>query len=344
MKKTDETGTKILIVDDDESILRMIDRLLSANGYTCTSAASAAEARGILAGAAFDLLLCDMMMPEESGMDFISYVLAEFPETAVIMVTGMDDPELAEIAMEVGAYGYIIKPFKPAELLINISNALRRRKLEVENRTRREELESKVLERTKAFKSAMDEIVRALAMTAETRDPYTAGHQMRVAALARAIAIEMSLANEIVEGIHMAGMIHDLGKISIPSEILTKPTRLTDLEFSLIKTHPMAGHEILKDMTFPWPIAQIVLQHHEKMDGSGYPNGLSGDDILMESRIIAVADVVEAMASHRPYRPALGIQVALEEISKNKGSFYDPEVVESCMKLFHHKGYKIPEQ
>ena len=139
----------------------------------------------------------------------------------------------------------------------------------------------------------------------------------------------------------MAGVIHDIGKISVPGEILSKPGKISENEFGIIKEHPQVGYNILKTVDFPWPIAQIVLQHHERMDGSGYPNGISGENILLEARILAVADVVEAMASHRPYRAALGINLALEEISKNRGSFYDSKVVDACLRLFNEKGYSL---
>ena len=175
----------------------------------------------------------------------------------------------------------------------------------------------------------------------ESRDLYTSSHQSRSADLARAIATEMGFPQEKIEGIRMAGSIHDIGKLSIPAEILSKPTKLTDIEFSLIKEHSRSGYEMLKDVESPWPLAQIVYQHHERMDGSGYPRNLKGDEILMEARIMAVADVVEAMASHRPYRPALGIEVALEEIEKNKGIFYDNTVADACLRLFREKGYQL---
>src|SRR5690606_21541678 len=150
--------------------------------------------------------------------------------------------------------------------------------------------------------------IQAMAVTVETRDPYTAGHQRRVADLARSIAAEMGLSRDQIDGIRMAATIHDLGKISVPVELLTKPTRLTKIEFDLIKTHSQAGYDILKDIDFPWPIARMVLEHHERVDGSGYPNGRTRDQILIESRILSVADVIEAMASHRPYRPGRGIR------------------------------------
>ena len=188
---------------------------------------------------------------------------------------------------------------------------------------------------------SLDQAIVAIAATVEMRDPYTAGHQRRVAELAVAIASEMGLPAEQIEGIRIAGIVHDIGKIHVPAEILSNPSKLSDAEFSIIKTHPQVGYEILHSIDFPWPVAQIVLQHHEKMDGSGYPNGLKGEDILIESRILCVADVVEAMASHRPYRPGFGIFPALQEISRNKGRLYDQNVVKAVMTLFLDKGYEL---
>jgi PAS domain S-box-containing protein/putative nucleotidyltransferase with HDIG domain len=176
--------------------------------------------------------------------------------------------------------------------------------------------------------------IQAIAQTVEVRDPYTAGHQKRVADLARAIATRMGLGADRVDGIRMAGVIHDIGKISVPAEILSKPGLLTPLEFSLIKTHSQVGYDILKDIEFPWDIATMVLQHHERLDGSGYPQGVTGDRILLEAKILTVADVVEAMASHRPYRPSLGMDKALDEIKDKRGRFYDPDVVDACLGLF----------
>ena len=181
--------------------------------------------------------------------------------------------------------------------------------------------------------------IQAMAMTVETRDPYTAGHQRKTSDIARCIAQEMGLPNQQVDGIRMAGVIHDLGKISIPAEILSKPGKICQPEYSLIKFHPQTGYDILKGIDFRWPVAEIVLQHHERMDGSGYPFGLAGDDILLESRIIGVADVIEAMSSHRPYRPSLGLNSAFSEIRKNRGILYDPDVVDSTISLFTKNEY-----
>lgn len=192
------------------------------------------------------------------------------------------------------------------------------------------------------LRQALEQSIQAIASTVEARDLYTAGHERRVGELATAIAREMGLPEEQINGILFASIIHDLGKISVPSEILSKPGKLTDIEFMLVKAHPQAGYNILKNVKFPWPIADIVLQHHERMDGSGYPQGLKGGQILLEARVIAVADVMEAMSSHRPYRPGLGIDAALEEIERHRGVQYDPQAVDACIKLFREAGYKLP--
>jgi len=186
-------------------------------------------------------------------------------------------------------------------------------------------------------------VIQVIVMAVESRDPYTAGHQRRVGDLARSIAFEMGIAPEDADGIRIAGIIHDLGKISVPAEILSKPRQLNDTEFALVKEHPRKGYEILKGVDFDWPIAEMIHQHHERIDGSGYPQGLKGDDIIQGARILAVADVVEAMASHRPYRPTMGIDAALEEISSKRGVFYDPDVVDACLRLFTEKNYRFVE-
>lgn len=191
------------------------------------------------------------------------------------------------------------------------------------------------------LQKSLEQSIQAIADTVEARDPYTAGHQRRVSELAVAIARELGLPEEKIHGIHLAAIIHDLGKIQVPAEILTKPGKLSDIEFMLMKTHPQAGYDILKDVDFPWPIADIVRQHHERLDGSGYPQGLKDGQILLESRIMAVADVVEAMASHRPYRPTLGIEAALQEIERGRGRAYDPAVVDACLKLFREGRFAL---
>jgi len=207
--------------------------------------------------------------------------------------------------------------------------------------TERKKNEEQLKESFKKLQKTIEDSISAISLVTEARDAYTAGHQRRVSSLAVAIAKEMGFPQDKVEGIKIAALIHDVGKINLPAEILSKPGRLSEIEFNLIKNHSQIGYDILKKIDFLWPIAEIVLQHHEKINGSGYPRGLKEDEILLEAKIICVADVVEAMSSHRPYRPALGIDAALEEISKNRGILYDPEVVDMCLKLFKEKSFKF---
>jgi putative nucleotidyltransferase with HDIG domain len=190
-------------------------------------------------------------------------------------------------------------------------------------------------------RNALLEMIGAIALTVEKRDPYTAGHQKRVAELASAMAAEMGLDAAVVEGVRMGAMIHDIGKIYVPADILAKPGRLSTFEMQIIQTHPGVGAEIIQGVHAPWPIEQMVLQHHERQDGSGYPQGLKGDDILLEARIVAVADVVEAMASHRPYRATLGMDAALEEIERGQGTRFDAGAVEACIILFKERGFEF---
>lgn len=191
---------------------------------------------------------------------------------------------------------------------------------------------------------ALNDSIQAIAYTLEMRDPYTAGHQRKVAQIATAIARELNLAEHVIEGIHFGSLIHDLGKIALPAEILTRPRRLTPIEMQLMQTHPQAGYDIVSNIDYPWPVAEMILQHHERMDGTGYPQGLKGEDIPLESRILAVADVVDAMTSHRPYREGLGIEKALAEIERGRGTWYDPAVVDACLRLFREKDFMYTEE
>jgi PAS domain S-box-containing protein/putative nucleotidyltransferase with HDIG domain len=242
---------------------------------------------------------------------------------------GVYDEENAEIAQGFASQAAIA--IENARLYQETQRELAERK------RAEEELQQSFEELRRAFEGTVTVLMSAV----EMRDPYTAGHQRRVTQLACAIANEMALPQEQIEGIRLAGLIHDIGKINVPAEILSKPSQLTDLEFGLIKMHPQTGHNVLRAIEFPWPVAQIVLQHHERMNGSGYPQGLSGEEIILEAKILGVADVVEAMASHRPYRAARGIDEALEEISQNRDTLYDPKVVDACLRLFTEKGFKF---
>jgi putative nucleotidyltransferase with HDIG domain len=202
-------------------------------------------------------------------------------------------------------------------------------------------LEKNLQKKSKQLEKSIENIIFTMAKMSESKDPYTAGHQQRVSQLATAIARKMGLSEDRIESLKFASLIHDIGKFTIPGEILSKPAKLSETEFALIKEHPKTGYDIIKDVDFPWEIASIILQHHERLDGSGYPEGLKDKEILLEAKILAVADVMEAMSSHRPYRPALGIDKALEEISMNKGKLYDSDVVDTCIKLFTEDGFKF---
>ncbi|MFP3869995.1 MAG: HD domain-containing phosphohydrolase [Syntrophobacteria bacterium] len=345
----------ILVVDDEKSICTLLQRVMKKEGYACDTATSATEARQELNGRKFDLVLCDVYMPGESGLSLSRHIVKQHRDTAVILITGLGDAEVAGGALEMGADGYISKPLDPNDVRFNVSNALRRRDLERQCQVHREELEDQVQARTaelrereERLRTALEKlgkttegIVQAMAATVEKRDPYTAGHQRRVANIAKTVAEKMGLSDDQIDCIRIAALIHDLGKISVPAEILAKPGKITEAEFSFIKTHSEVGHDILQNIEFPWPVAEIVLQHHERIDGSGYPRGLSEAEILLEAKIIAVADVVEAMSSDRPYRPAPGIEVALREISEKRGSLYDAAVVDAALEVLRAKDFTL---
>lgn len=209
----------------------------------------------------------------------------------------------------------------------------------IHNITKHKETEIELRDTLAQLREAMNATTEAIARIVEHKDPYTAGHQRRVADLARAIAAEMGLSQEQIDSIRMAGLLHDLGKVSVPSEILTKPTMLTETEFKLIEEHPRVAYDILKSIAFPWPVAEIIYQHHERIDGSGYPRGLKGDHILIEAKVLAVADVMEAMVTHRPYRPAKKIKEALGELADKKGILYDRDAAEACRRLLTEKNF-----
>jgi len=251
-------------------------------------------------------------------------------------MTAYGDERVAVEAMKAGAIDYVVKSSEAfAVMPRTVERALREWHLLQE----RKRAEKNLLETNQRLSQAITATIQVLSMTVEARDPYTAGHQRRTTILAEAIAGEMGFPPEKIEGLRMAGKIHDIGKISVPSEILNKPAKLTPAEHDLVKEHAQKGYEILKEVKSPWPLAEIVYQHHERMNGSGYPRGLKGDEILVEARILAVSDTVEAMASHRPYRPAPGVEAALEEIDKSKGVLYDSDVAAACLKLFREKGF-----
>jgi putative two-component system response regulator len=330
---------RILIVDDEEQIRTLLARLLGAHGYQCITAESAAVGRRLLEEAPVALVLSDVNMPGESGLDFTREVLATHPDTAVVMVTGMDDRRYAEAAIEVGAYGYVLKPFKPNELIINVGNALRRRSLEIENRSNREQLEQTVLERTSALRDTIarlesseselrrlrEETIRRLSWAAEFRNQETGEHIVRMSLYCTLLARLAGLDAESAEQIRIASPMHDVGKIGIPDRILLKPGRLTEEERRVMEAHTEMGHRILagSNVELLDLAARMALTHHERIDGEGYPGRLVGDAIPIEGRICAVADVFDALTSDRVYRKAFQPDEARELMLEGRGTQFD---------------------
>lgn len=333
----------ILAVDDTPASLRLLTDILKAEGYVVHSAISGELALHAATLHPPELILLDVSMPVMNGFEVCERLKAQ-PQTRdvpVIFVSAMSETVEKVKGFDLGAVDYVTKPYQREELLARVRTHLELHRL-------RHHLEEMVEERTQSLqlseaklKTSLIDSISALAATVEMRDPYTAGHQRRVAKIATALAEELGMTPMQIEGLNLACVVHDVGKVKIPAEILSKPGRLTELEFSLIKQHTQAGYDILKEIDFPWPIAEFVVQHHERVDGSGYPNGLQGDAILLEARILAVADVIEAMASHRPYRPGHGIEAALAEIATKRGTLYDVAVVDAALRLFREKGYTL---
>lgn len=339
---------RVLIVDDEENIRLAFRDFLKENGHEVHTAGDVGDADRLMIEHDFDVVVTDIIMPKLKGTDLLKRIHQESEGIQVVMITGEPTVDTASEAVRFGAFDYLSKPVSGEVLQRVVANAAKmkalrdeKERLEKENQKHREHLERLVEVRTADLSEALLGTINAMSVTVEKRDPYTAGHQIRVAKLARVMAEEMKLPMVAVEGAYLAGIIHDIGKISVPAEVLSKPGALLEEEFSLIKRHPQTGYDILKTITFLWPISDIVLQHHERLDGSGYPQGLTGDDILIEAKILAVADVVESMASHRPYRPKLGIDKALEEIMQKRNKLYDAAAVDACVRLFNKKGYEL---
>jgi len=325
----------ILVVDDEESNINMLQKVIKNAGYDCAIARNASDALKILEEKNVDVVITDIEMPGLSGIE-LTKIIKEKYDSDVIVMTGFAKDLKYEEVIEKGAHDFVQKPFSIEEMLIRVKHVLNDQAIFSEWNRAEKELKHSLLK----LERVLEETVNALASALEKRDPYTAGHQKRVTKLACAISKEMGLSDEQIGGIRIAGLLHDIGKISVPIDILNKPTgNLNKSERNLIKEHPQVGYDILKDVEFEQPIAQIILQHHERINGSGYPQGLLAEDIILQARILAVADVVEAMASHRPYRPALGIKKALDEISLNRCVFYDDKVVDMCLKLFNNKRF-----
>ncbi len=339
-------GKRILVVDDDPAVRQVMALSLRERGYEVATVADASAALDALGRKEFALALVDIRMPGKDGVWLLEKICSEHPETCVVMVTAVVDVETAVDWLRRGAIDFLAKPVSVHALSFTVDRALGEQQMKLELEQYRTHLEEMVEEQAgeirrtlERIRKAMGATIEAIAKMSEMRDPYTGGHQRRVAALSRAIAGEMGLSEEQTEGVRVSGHLHDIGMTLVPRAIRSKLGRLSDYEFKIIMTHPEAGYDILDGLEFPWPVAEAVLQHHERLDGSGYPGGLSGDEISIEARILAVADTVEAMLSNRPYRPPAGLDKALKQISDNRGILYDGRVVDACLKLFEEKGF-----
>lgn len=339
------SNASILIVDDSPMVVRLLQSVLGPKGYNCKTAASAEEAQRMLSEERFELILSDINMPPgRSGLELIKEVREHYPETAAIMFSGSDSQENGNLALELGAFGYIIKPFNNTELLINVQNALIRRKLKLENQSYQEALQQEVLERTKELmgtihrleaaekkvRRSQEETIHRLAMAAEFRDNETAQHTVRMSLFCELIARRLGLDDERCELIRSASPMHDIGKIGITDTVLLKPGKHTPEERKLMQRHAEFGYEILRDSDSELLQlgAVIAWTHHEKFDGSGYPRGLKGEDIPLEGRITAVADVFDALTSARVYKRPYSMENALDMMTEESGRHFEPLLLE----------------
>lgn len=325
---------RVLVVDDEEPVRKMIARMVTSGGeWECETAADAAEARMLLARRGFSLVICDVNMPGESGTDLTRWIREHHPDVAVLMATGIDDPQLAQSVLELGAYGYLVKPFKRHEVQINVANALGRRRLELENRDHRALLEQRVEARTQELRRSREETIRRLSLAIEFRSRETGEHVERIGNGAALIARGLRLNPGRCELIRLAAPLHDVGKIGISDEILLKPEPLTAAERERMENHAEIGYRLLtgSGSDLLETAATIAWTHHERWDGIGYPRRLAGDAIPIEGRITAVMDVFDALTHDRVYRPAMTMDRALEIIRAGRESHFDPATVDAFL-------------
>jgi putative two-component system response regulator len=316
---------RILFVDDEPALLESFLRQFRGKYALSVAGSGRAGLEKLRQEGPFAVVVTDLRMPVMDGVAFLDRVRQCCPDTVRMMLTGHADLDAAVRAVNQGqVFRFLSKPCQPADLERALNEGLRQYQL---IQTEREYYHLKKMQ------DSLAGVMSALVRLVEIRDPYTAGHQTRVALLAAAVAQEMGLSEDKVDQISLAATIHDIGKIYVPAEFLCKPGKLLPVELDIVRMHPQIGHDILEPIDFSFPIHQIVLQHHERLDGSGYPHGLRGPEVLLEAKVIAVADVVEAISSHRPYRPSLGLEVALEELERQGGRLYDQLVVSATLDL-----------
>jgi putative two-component system response regulator len=326
-------NAKILIVDDDIQTQRYISVVVEIEGYEYRVADDGESALQLLDQEPFDLVISDINMSGMTGVDLLRKCMERYSDLAVIMVTGVDDRNTAIHTLEIGAYGYVIKPFQANELIINITNALRRRQLEIENRRHTEELEHRVAERTAELFQSREETILILSKAAEFRDNQTALHTNRMGYFCEVLARILDMPAALCDRLRAAAPLHDVGKIGISDNILLKPGRLTDEEFETVKTHCRIGHRILADSSSEiLQIGAVIAQtHHEKFDGSGYPYGLKGEDIPIVGRLAAVCDVFDALTSERVYKEPATVEEAVEILKRGSGTHFDPMIVDAFL-------------
>jgi cyclic di-GMP phosphodiesterase len=330
-----EQATKILVVDDEPHVCELLSRWLTAEGYSCDVASDGEAAIELLKREQHHLVVSDIMMPGMSGVDLLTIMKTIFPDVAVIMVTAVDDRKTAIMTLELGAYGYVIKPFDRNEILINVANALERRRLNLLSREYEQSLEREVREKTREIREREQEIVLRLISASGFRDDETGAHIRRIGLYASVIAKDMGWDKESVSDIRLAAAMHDVGKIGILDSILLKPGKLTPEEFETMKTHTTIGARLLGSSNIPLlhMAKEIALSHHEKWDGTGYPNGLAREAIPESGRIVALADVYDALVMDRVYRPAIPEPEALNMMTSNRGTYFEPRLFDRFMAL-----------
>lgn len=342
--------SRVLIVDDEKSMRITLSEFLKKEGYEVETAPDALIALQMLSMSEYDIIVTDIIMPRISGIELLGKIREKSQTVQIVIMTGEPTVETAVKAVQSGANDYLTKPIHKDILLKTIRNVEQMKmlidekaRLEAQNLQYQKGLEEILIKRTNALQGAMQGIISLLSSVVEVRDPYTAGHQRRVGNLSAAIGEKMMLDEKTAAYLRMIGYIHDIGKIAIPAEILSKPGSLNDLEIQMIKNHPLNGYEMMLNVDLPKMVGDTIYQHHERCNGSGYPKGLKEKEISIEAHILMVADVVEAMMSHRPYRPALGLEKALDEISSNAGTLYHAGVVSACLSLFREDHYMIDD-
>jgi putative two-component system response regulator len=347
----------ILLVNDEMVVQDLLESYLRKNDYRVTCCRNSTEALKKLSKVKIDLILLDIGRLEMDGYGLFDNLKSNLQtkDIPVIFITEGKDTANVTKGLTLGATDYIGKPINEIKLLARIKHHLKLKELQQNQKnlvkqgtaelekeiTQREETEKALEQSNLKLQKLTKDTLNLLASVVEIRDPFTAGHQQNVTYLSVLIAQDMGLPEEVIEAVRIAATVHDIGKIRIPIEILSKSRKLLDIEMEIIKTHPLTGYELLKDIDFPWPIAEIVLQHHERLDGSGYPDGLKGDKIRLEAKILGVADVIEGIAYHRPYRAGLGLENAIEEIRKNRGILYDPEIVDIAIRILKNKDFRF---